>query len=325
MLNILFSAVILIIGSSLAASAADKLRIGYSGATVSNAMLWVTDEGKLFQKNGIEPQILYLQTTLGQTAMIAGEIDMCVYSGSLLSSARLQGVDVVMITSFLNKPLYRLVVRPEIKTVADLKGKRLGITRFGTVTDSMSRLLVGKLGLDPDKDVSYVQVGDVPVLLASLSTGRIIDGAIIQPPYYLKAVASGMRVLVNMQEMDIPVQQTGLNTTQRFIAKHPDVTRRVVKSMIEGIHLMRTNPAAAKRALSKRMQIKDEKEIDDTYQLLRSFVQTKPYPTLDGFKTIFEDLAKRVPAAKTANPKDFVDIRFIEELDKSGYIDGLYR
>lgn len=305
--------------------AADKIRIGYSGATVSNAMLWVTDEGKLFQKNGIDPQILYLQTTLGQTAMIAGEIDMCVYSGSLLSSARLQGVDVVMVASFLNKPLYRLVVRPEIKTVADLKGKRLGITRFGTVTDSMSRLLVGKLGLDPDKDVSYVQVGDVPVLLVSLSTGRIIDGAIIQPPYYLKAVASGMRVLVNMQEMDIPVQQTGLNTTQRFIAKNPDITRRVVKSVIEGIHLMRSIPAVAKRALAKRMQIKDEKEIEDTYQLLRSFVQIKPYPTLEGFKTIFDDLAKRVPAAKSANPRDFVDTRFIEELDKSGYIDGLYR
>lgn len=305
--------------------AADKIRIGYSGATVSNAMLWVTDEGKLFQKNGIDPQILYLQTTLGQTAMIAGEIDMCVYSGSLLSSARLQGVDVVMVASFLNKPLYRLVVRPEIKTVADLKGKRLGITRFGTVTDSMSRLLIGKLGLDPDKDVSYIQVGDVPILLASLSTGRIIDGAIIQPPYYLKAVASGMRVLVNMQEMDIPVQQTGLNTTQRFIAKNHDIARRVVKSVIEGIYLMRTNAAVAKRALSKRMQIKDEKEIEDTYQLLRSFVQTKPYPTLDGFKTIFEDLAKRVPAAKNANPKEYVDTRFIEELDKSGYIDGLYR
>ena len=306
-------------------AAADKIRIGYSGATVSNAMLWVTDEGRLFQKNGIDPQILYLQTTLGQTAMIAGEIDMCVYSGSLLSTARLQGVDVVMVASFLNKPLYRLVVRPEIRTVADLKGKRLGITRFGTVTDSMSRLLVGKLGLDPDKDVSYVQVGDVPVLLASLSTGRIIDGAIIQPPYYVKAVASGMRVLVNMQEMEIPVQQTGLNTTQRFIAKNPDIARRAVKSVIEGIHLMRTNPGIAKRALSKRMQIKDEKEIDDTYQLLKSFVQIKPYPTLDGFKTIFDDLAKRVPAAQKANPKEFVDTRFIEELDKSGYIDGLYK
>jgi NitT/TauT family transport system substrate-binding protein len=305
--------------------AADKARIGYSGATVSNAMLWVTDEGKLFQKNGIDPQILYLQTTLGQTAMIAGEIDMCVYSGSLLSSARLQGADVVMVASFLNKPLYRLVVRPEIRTVADLKGKRLGITRFGTVTDSMSRLLVNRLGLDAEKDVAYVQVGDVPILLASLSSGKIIDGAIIQPPYYLKAVAAGMHVLVNMQEMDVPVQQTGLNTTQKFIARNPDTVRRMVKSVIEGIHLMRTNPAVAKRAISKRMQIKDEKEIDDTYQLLRSFVQAKPYPTLEGFKTIFEDLAKRVPAAKTANAKEFMDTRFIEELDKSGYIDGLYK
>ena len=322
-LVLILAAVLLLCSAS--AGAADKIRIGYSGATVSNAMLWVTDEGRLFQKNGIDPQILYLQTTLGQTAMIAGEIDMCVYSGSLLSAARLQGVDVVMIVSFLNKPLYRLVVRPEIRTVADLKGKRLGITRFGTVTDSMSRLLVNKLGLDAEKDVSYIQVGDVPILLASLSSGKIIDGAIIQPPYYLKAVATGMRVLVNMQEMDIPVQQTGLNTTQKFIAKNPDVVRRVVKSVIEGIHLMRTNPAIAKRALSRRMQIKDEKEIEDTYQLLKSFVQNKPYPTLEGFKTIFEDLAKRVPAAKNANPKEFVDTRFIEELDKSGFIDALER
>ena len=323
--SVLIVAGLLLCGATRFAAGADKIRIGYSGATVSNAMLWVTDEGRLFQKNGIDPQILYLQTTLGQTAMIVGEIDMCVYSGSLLASARVQGIDVVMVTSFLNKPLYRLVVRPEIRTVADLKGKRLGVTRFGTVTDSMSRLLVSKLGLDPDKDVSYVQVGDVPVLLASLSTGRIIDGAIIQPPYYWKAVAAGMRVLVNMQEMDVPVQQTGLNTTQKFIAKSPDIVRRVVKSVIEGIHLMRTNPGVAKRALSRRMQIKDESELEDTYQLMKSFVPVKPYPTLEGFKTIFEDLAKRIPAAKNANPKDYVDTRFIEEMDKSGFIDGLYK
>lgn len=325
-IGLLVSMILLaLVANRSSSDAADKIRIGYSGVTVSNAMLWVTDEAKLFQKNGIEPQILYLQTTLGQTAMIAGEVDMCVYSGSLLSSARLQGADVVMVTSFLNKPLYRLVVRPEIRTVADLKGKRLGITRFGTVTDSMSRLLVGKLGLDPDKDVSYIQVGDVPILLASLTTGRIIDGAIIQPPYYLKALASGMRVLVNMQDMDISVQQTGLNTTQKFISKNPDVVRRVVKSVIEGIHMMRTNPSVAKHAISKRMQIKDEKEIEDTYLLLRSFVPIKPYPTLDGFKTIFDDLSRKVPAAKTANPKEFVDTQFIDELDRSGYIDSLYK
>ncbi len=288
-------------------------------------MLWVTDEGKLFQKNGIDPQILYLQTTLGQTAMIAGEIDMCVYSGSLLSSARLQGVDVVMVASFLNKPLYRLVVRPEIRTVADLKGKRLGITRFGTVTDSMSRLLVGRLGsirikTFPTSRSATCRFSWLRCPRAESSTARSFSRLTISKPYLPACM-----FLVNMQEMDLPVQQTGLNTTQKFIAKNPDIVRRAVKSVIEGIHLMRTNPALAKRALSKRMQIKDEKELEDTYQLLKSFIQVKPYPSLEGFKTIFEDLAKRVLAAKTANAKEYVDTRFIDELDKSGYIDGLYR
>ena len=185
--------------------------------------------------------------------------------------------------------------------------------------------MVARLGLDPDKDVTYVQVGDIPVMMAAFTSGKAFDGAIIQPPYYQKLVASGMSVLANMQEMDIPFQQTGLNTTQKFIARNPHVVRRIVKSVIEGIHVMRTNSAVAKKALARRMQIKDERELEDTYQLLKSFIQIKPYPSLEGFKTIFDDLAKRVPAAKHANPKDFVDTRFIEELDRSGYIDALYR
>jgi NitT/TauT family transport system substrate-binding protein len=305
--------------------AADKLRIGYSGATITNSMLWVTQEGKLFEKNGIDAEVLYLQTTLGQTAMIAGEIQMCVYSASLLTPARLQGADVVMLLSFLHKPIYRLVVRPEIRTVADLKGKKMGITRFGTVSDWTTRLLLARLGLDAEKDVTLIQTGDVPVMVNSLATGKTIDAAIMQPPYDKKLAAVGMRVLLNMQEMDIVLQQTGLNTTQKFIARNPDIVRRAVKSMVDGIHFMRNNPAVAKRAIGRHMQIKDERDLEDSYQLLKSFVQPKPYPNLEGFKPIFEEAGKRLPAAKTANAKDFVDTRILEELDKSGYIDGLYR
>jgi len=307
------------------APAADKLRIGYSGATITNSMLWITQEGRLFEKNGIEAEVLYLQTTLGQTAMIAGEIQMCVYSASLLTPARLQGADVVMLASFLHKPIYRLVVKPEIRSVGDLRGKRIGVTRFGTVSDWTTRLLLARLGLDAEKDVTIIQSGDVPILVNSLAVGKTIDAAIMQPPYDKKLSAMGLRVLLNMQEMDIVLQQTGLNTTQKFIARNPDIVRRAVKSLIEGIHVMRNNPAAAKRAIGRHMQIKDERELEDSYQLLRSFIQPKPYPNLDGFKPIFEEVGKRLPAAKTANARDFVDTRFIEELDKSGYIDGLYR
>jgi NitT/TauT family transport system substrate-binding protein len=322
---LLLAAVVLLTLISALSFAADKLRIGYSGATITNSMLWVTHEGRLFEKNGIDAEILYLQTTLGQTAMIAGEIQMCVYSASLLTPARLQGADVVMLLSFLHKPIYRLVVRPEIRTVAELRGKRIGITRFGTVSDWTTRLLLARLGLDAEKDVTLVQSGDVPVLVNGLSAGKTIDAAIMQPPYDKKLTAMGLRVLLNMQDMDILLQQTGLNTTQKFIARNPDVVRRAVKSMIDGIYFMRNNPAVAKRAIGKHMQIKDERDLEDSYQLLRSFIQPKPYPNLEGFKPIFEEAAKRLPAAKTANAKDFVDTRFVEELDKSGYIDGLYK
>jgi len=323
-----FVALLLILLSLVAArdsAAADKLRIGYSGATITNSMLWITHEGRLFEKNGIVAEVLYLQTTLGQTAMIAGEIQMCVYSASLLTPARLQGADVVMLLSFLHKPIYRLVVRPEIRAFADLRGKRIGVTRFGTVSDWTTRLLLARLGFDAEKDVTLIQTGDVPIMVNSLASGRTIDAAMMQPPYDKKLAAQGLRILLNMQEMDIVLQQTGLNTTQKFIARNPDITRRAVKSLIDGIHFMRNNPAVAKRAIGRHMQIKDERELEDSYQLLRSFIQPKPYPNLDGFKPIFEEAGKRLPAAKTANAKDFVDTRFIEELDKSGYIDGLYK
>jgi len=318
--------VVLSLFSSPSVFAADRIRIGYSGLSPATAMLWVAHEGKLFEKNGLNPEVLFLRNNLGQSAMIAGEIDMCSYSASLLAPARVQGVDLVMIVSFQQKLNYRLVVRPEIRALADLKGKVLGVTRYGTVNDATMRLLLSKLGLDPERDVRLIQVGDsAPVVVTALISGKTFDGALLQPPYYNKAVESGMRVFANMEDMDIPFQQAGLNTTQRYIAKNPDTVRRVVKSIIEGVQLTRANPSVAKRSIARYMHIKDEKVLEDSYQQLKSTAEIKPYPSPEGFKTILDELAKKLPAARAANPRDFMDARFIQELDKSGYIDGLYK
>jgi ABC-type nitrate/sulfonate/bicarbonate transport system substrate-binding protein len=147
----------------------------------------------------------------------------------------------------------------------------------------------------------------------------------LNPPYYKHAVSAGMKILANMAEMDIPIQHIGLVTTQKSVAANPDLNRRLVKSFVEGIHLLRTNPELSKRALSKYMRSTDPKELEESYQLLKSLVPVKPYPTMEGFKTVFAELAEKVPAARTANAKDFVDTRFLEELDRSGFIDGLYK
>ena len=134
-----------------------------------------------------------------------------------------------------------------------------------------------------------------------------------------------MRVLANMAEMGIPFQNSALVTSQRFIAKNPEVMRRLVKSFVEGIHLIKTNPEVTKRAIGKYMRMKDQKELDEAYEILDSLTQRKPYPTLEGLKNIISELSSKIPAARTAEPKDFVDVRVLEELDRSGYIDGLYR
>ena len=185
--------------------------------------------------------------------------------------------------------------------------------------------MLAKFGLDPEKDVTYVQTpGADPARIAAMMS-KIIDGALLNPPYYKHAVAGGMKILANMAEMDIPIQHIGLVTSQKFVTANPDLTRRIVKSFLEGIYLMRTNPEIAKKALSRYMRISDPKELEESYQLLRSLVAIKPYPTLEGFKTVFAELAEQVAAARTANPKDFVDTRILEEFDRSGFIDGLYK
>jgi NitT/TauT family transport system substrate-binding protein len=306
------------------AAAIDKLRIGYGAPSVAMSPLWITQEGKIFEKNGLEVEVLYLESSLVQRALIAGNIDYGEMTGSLMAAPKLQGADLVMIAGFLNKLLYRLLARPEIKAVGDLKGKRVAVSRFGAGADRATRLLLAKLGFNPEKDVVLVQVGGAPTRLAALAANSV-DATIVEPPDHKKAQEGGMQVLANMEELGIPFQHTGLVTSRARLTRSPDIARRVIKSFVEGIHLATVNPELAKRAFRKHMRLQHEKDLDDVYQTLRSFLQRKPYPTLDGFRVVFDELAEQIPAARTADPKDFVDTRFLEEFDRSGYIDRLYR
>lgn len=310
--------------SPLLSFAADKLRIGYGAPSVTMAPLWIAHEGGVFSRNGLEIEALYLESALVQRALIAGEISFGEMTGALLSAPRLQGADVTVVLGFVDRLLFRLVARADIKSASDLRGKKIGTSRFGAALDRALRLALPRLGVNPEKDVTFLQIGSEATLLTAL-LGKTVDATLLQPPRFRKAVEAGMNVLANLEEMNIPFQHTGLVTTQRFIAKSPDVTRRVVKSFVDGIHLMRNQPEIAKKAINRHMRLNDERELEEAYQLLKRVALTKPYPSLAGIRTILDDLADQLPAAKTADPKDFVDTRWLEELDRAGYIDKLYR
>ncbi|HWX76978.1 MAG TPA: ABC transporter substrate-binding protein [Candidatus Acidoferrales bacterium] len=303
--------------------AADRVRIGYTSPGPQHGILWVGDVSGIFKKNNLDLEIIYMPGNISIASLLSGEIQFGQMTGALMSPARLQGADPVMLVSIQELLDDRMVVRPNIKTPEDLKGKRIAISRFGAASHMRVINILPRFGLS-EKDVTFLQIGDTPARIVALA-GNAVDASSFSPPDHLAAVQTGMRILFNMADFNIFYQGTGLVTTQRNIAKSRDVVKRMVKSYVEAIHVVRTNPEQTKRAFVKYRKTRDEKQLEDAYQTLRETVKQKPYPNLEAFKTIFKDVTDRIPAAKTANAKEFVDISFLEELDKSGYIDGLYR
>ena len=302
-------------------AAADKIRVAYSAVAPTQGVLWVAEVGGLFSKNGLSAEIVYTRAAI--ETLIAGEVEFGQMTGALMFSARLQGADPVMLAGVQDILNDRLVVRPNINSVEDLKGKRVGVFRFGSASHMRMLNVLPRYGMG-ERDVTFLQVGDTPERLIALNGGSI-DATLLSPPDHLEALRAGTKILLNLRDMNVPYQGTGLVTTQRLLVRNRDLARRVVKTFVEAIHLVRTNPALSKRAFAKYRQTKDEKRIEDAYQTLREVVKPKPYPSVEGFKTIINDALDRIPAAKTANPKDFIDTSLLEELDRSGYIDGLYR
>ena len=304
--------------------AADQVRIGYGSLSTNYAAIWVGGEAKLFQKNGIDAEVLFLESALVRTALITSDIVMGGMSGTTMAAPRLQGADPIIVASFLNSLQYRLVVRPEIKTVAQLKGKRVGVAGFGLGAHRGAQIMLSKLGLNPDTDVIMLQIGSDPTRMAAL-INNTIDASVFNPPLHNRATEAGMRVLANIEEMGYPVQASALVTTERFIKKNPDMARRIVRSIIESIHLLKTNPEFTKKAIKKYMRFPQDQAAEEAYQVIRDIMPRKPYPTVEGIKAVLDELSPKLPAAKTVQPREFMDTRFIEELDRSGFIDRLYK
>jgi NitT/TauT family transport system substrate-binding protein len=182
--------ILLALGISAGSSRADNLKIGYGAFSLGYALIWITKEGQLFYKNGLDVDVLYLESNLVRTALISGDVPIGAMSGAAMATPRLQGADLVVVLGFQNYLPFRLVVRPEIKSVADLKGKRVGVAGFGLLAERAARLVVAKLGLNPDKDVTLLQTGGEATRFAALVNGSI-DATVLNPPVHKRAVEAG--------------------------------------------------------------------------------------------------------------------------------------
>jgi NitT/TauT family transport system substrate-binding protein len=303
-----------------------KLNVGYVGINSDNVIAFIAKETGIYAKNGLDVQLIYFAGgTTAVMALVSGETPITQTAGPSVVNAVLSGSDAVMIAGGVTTLDYWMLSRPEIKTPAQLKGGAVAISRFGSASDFIVRYALQRLGLTPIKDVAILQVGALPDRLAAMETKRV-QATVLAPPAMYIAQKRGYNILADVAALGLAYQATGVATTRKYIREHPDVVRRYVKAQVEAVHRFKTDREASLRVLSKYLGLKDKEILEKTYEgaIAENKLPAKQYPTIEGIKTILEPL-KNDPRLKHLKADDFVDMRFIKELDDSGFIDKLYK
>jgi NitT/TauT family transport system substrate-binding protein len=306
-------------------SAQERLRLAWAGFSPTNSPIWVIEDRKLLQKQGVEPEIIAISAspTVLQ-ALLANEIEAASISVTTLTSSRLAGADTVMIVGVVPTFVDHIISLSGISKVEQLKGKIGGVNRLGSTSDLGLRLALRKLGVDPEKDVKIIPVGGNPERFAALSKG-VTQFTIMPEPFLTQAERLGFRNLYNVSELKIPFWWNGILTRDSIVKTKRPLMLKLARAMVEAIHIIKTEKDYAIRIFKKNLGVSDPEGLERAYKDYSNIFPEVPYPTADGVKTMLDDLAPKNPKAASADPTAFVDQSLIKELDSSGFIKQLYK
>ena len=312
-----------------AVSAQEKLRVGLSSVSATNGSIWVAEDKGLFRKHGIDVEVIVVGGGGARvvSSLVAGDLHFSVGGGEGSVRSQIRGADTVIAASSLSKGLQRIMARPEIKSYQELKGRRIGITQYGSAAHLVLILMLQKWNMRTDQ-VQILQVGSSPAMLASLDKGGI-DAAVLTLPTFFIAEDRGYRIVGDPITMDIFYLQNTLESTRGFLRKNRDGAVRFMRGYIEGIAYFKNNKKESLEVLRKKLRIQSEQERDNryleqSYNLLATAYNDVPYPALKSVQTIIDKVAEDEPKVKERDVKSFVDETLIRELENSGFTRALY-
>jgi NitT/TauT family transport system substrate-binding protein len=306
----------------------DKIRMGLSSVSALHSAVWVAEQKGFFRKQGLETEVIVTGqgATIGIGGLLANDIQIASSGGDALVNAALRGGDTVMIAAGVNKGLNRIMVRPDIKTPPDLKGRKIGVSRIGAVSHSVLLMMLKNWNMSP-ADIQVMQLGSSPNMLAGLDKGSI-DGAVMTIPFVFVAEDRGFRVLVDLAETDIYYLHTMIASTRSYIRTNRDKTLKFLRGFLEGIAYFKQNKKESLEIVRKKLRLNadQERNLERAYDLMATkYYEQMPYPSLRGVETVLGLVEKDNPKAKGADPKSFVDDSLLREIDASGFVKGLYQ
>jgi len=305
----------------LAASAMTSMRLLYPSFSGSWATAWIAKEAGYFSDEGLDVELIRVGgSTRMVAAMLGGSAPIIQAGASAALAATAAGADVVIIGATGTVSPFHLMARPDIKQPADLKGKKAGITTFGSTSDQVVRIALKHFNLEPNKDVALLSLGAQPEVFAALQSGAIQAGA-LSFPLYPKATKLGMRELVNFGELGVEDINGTVITTRTFISQQRDKVMRFLRAFTRGMHRYRTDKEFSKKVLAKYGKINDDEILEGTWQDYTPTMQKSPRPSLKAIQFLIENQFQgKTPLPK---PEQFVDTSLVEQLEKSGFIDSV--
>src|SRR5262249_44220308 len=305
-------------------SRAEKYVIAWTAVSALNSPFWVMNDLGLFKQEGLDTDFIYIASspTVARAAL-AGDVAIAGSNGQVIVDAVLNGGDLVAMGAITNVVAFYIMAHPEIKSVADLKGKAVGVTRFGAATDFGMRLLLNKYGLEPVKEVPLVQIGGMPELTAALSKKAVYAAPMSQPMAYVVQQA-GLRMIANLAKEEIPFMHLGFLTTKRFLKERRPQVKAFFRAYGKAIQFMYTRREETRAIFARYTKIQDQGMLDGSIQYGFDFMEKIPLVKAAAFQVTLDQAAKVNPKAKQAKPEQFFDNSVVQELIDEGYFAKLW-
>ena len=321
LLSLLVLAVLLV---SPAAVSAQKTVVAWTAVSALNSPYWVMKEAGFLKQEGLDVDLIYIPSsaTVAQ-AMLAGEVAVSAANSQVVTDSGLQGGDLLSMGAIINVVAFYVMAAPEIKRIEDLKGKAVGVTRFGASTDFGLRMLLSKYGLVAGRDVPVLQIGGMPEIASALSKRSIYAAPMSYPMAYV-AEQAGIKMLANLAKEDIPFMHVGLTTTRTFLREHRSRAKALLRAYGRAVHYMHTRKEETKAIFARYTKVTDPGMLEGSLQYAYDFVEKVPLVKPKAFQVTLEQIALKNPKAKQAKPEDFFDNSLVQELVNEGFFTSLW-
>jgi ABC-type nitrate/sulfonate/bicarbonate transport system substrate-binding protein len=303
---------------------AERFVIAWSAVSALNSPFWVMNDAGFLQQEGLDMELVYIASSpTVARATLAGEIVISGANSQVIVDVGLAGGDLVAMGAITNVVAFYVMAAPEIKSVTDLKGKVVGVTRFGASTDFGMRMLLSKYGLEAAKDVPFIQIGGMPELAAALSKKTVFAAPMSQPMVYV-AQQAGMRMIANLAKEEIPFMHIGLTTSKKWVREYRPQAKAFIRAYGRSIHFMHTRREQTRSIFAKYTKINDAAMLDGSIQYGYDFMEKIPLVKTQAFQVTLDQIAKSNPKAKQAKPEQFFDNSLVQELIDEGFFSKLW-